>query len=265
MTNTMFFGNIIAWIVILGVVYNIIYPIVYSNVIEGYDQVETVDRTSILSSRGLVRDQSSNRDKNEPQGHCDGGPPSDVFGNCKPLCRGQPLIETDGVVRELSSIMKCPENGQSNTHMLCPSNDTCTDGPWYKTEIPKDDRPSQTRAQPHGGVSPEPSGPASGDIDVPGQSDDNSWEGDQSYPGRAQFHGGTHHHHHHYEGGEHRRWQTEVVPASPHLPTSAHGHKTLANQMSIVDGNQCSSSVTGAFSDCGPVAANIPCYELFNN
>jgi len=241
---------------------------------KGYDP-ELAQR-ELARARGVLPRDDSNvttdplaldegrRSAREPPERCFDGPPSDVFGNCKPLCKAQSLVDSDGMVRQLSDIMECPEKDRSNTHMLCPSYDECTAGPWYKTLIPKSDRSSPTPAD----SGTKPSGPGQGPIDIPGRGHDDSWSGDSTYPSRSHFHGGTHHHHYHYDGGEHRRWQREVAPASPHLPTSVHGQQSLASQMSSVSpdgGSRCSQSVTGAFSDCGPAAANIPCYELFNN
>lgn len=289
--------NVFVVILVLGVVAALLGPVVCQSVMEGFDQNEAVDRVSIAEGRGVVKnsptvqvskgrelakiqgasprddsnvttdplalDEGDTLSRRRPQ-RCFDGPPDDVFGNCKPLCNAQSLVDSDGMVRQLSDIMECPEKDRSDTHMLCPSYDECTSGPWYKTLIPKSDRSSSTPAD----SGTKPSTPDPGPIDVPGRSHEDSWSGDSTYPSNAHFHGGTHHHHYHYDGGEHRRWRREVSPASPHLPTSVHGQQSLASQMSNIspdEKTQCSSSVTGAFSDCGPAAANIPCYELFNN
>ena len=217
---------------------------------------------SNVTTDPLALDEGGRPSSRKSPERCFDGPPSDVFGNCKPLCNAQSLVDSDGMVKQLSDIMGCPEKDRSNTHMLCPSYDECTSGPWYKTLIPKSDRSLPTPAD----SGTKPSTPDPGSINIPGRDQDDSWTGDSTYPSRPYFHGGTHHHH--YDGGEHRKWQREVAPASPHLPTSVHGQQSLTSQMSSIypdTGTQCSQSVTGTFSDCGPAAANIPCYELFNN
>lgn len=259
-------GNILIVILVLGVVAVFLGPVICQGVLEGFDQDKVVDRVSVNETSNVTTDPLALDEGDIPSSRkrCLDGPPSDVFGNCKPLCKAQSLVNSDGIVSQLSDIIVCPEKDRSNTHMLCPSYDECTSGPWYKTLIPKSDRSSPTPAD----SGTKPSGPDPGLIDIPGKDHDDSWSGDSTYPSRSNFHGGTHHHHYHYDGGEHRKWQREVAPASPHLPTSVHGHQSLASQMSSISPDretQCSQSVTGAFSDCGPAAANIPCYDLFNN
>lgn len=282
-------SNIIIVILVLGVVAAFLGPIICQGVLEGFDHDKVADRVSVkeaskgydpeLVQRELARargvlprddsnvttdplaldDGGSPSSRKQPE-RCFDGPPSDVFGNCKPLCKAQSLVDSDGGIKQLSDIMGCPEKDRSNTHMLCPSYDECTNGPWYKTLIPMSDRSSPTPAD----SGTKPSGPDPGSINIPGKDYDDSWSGDSTYPSRPKFHGGTHHHYH-YDGGEHRRWQWEVTP---HVPTSAHRQQVLAGQMSSIspgEGTQCSQSITGDFSDCGPSAANIPCYDLFNN
>ena len=195
---------------------------------------------------------------------CRAGPPASVSGNCRPLCKGQTLQWKDGIASS-ESLVNCKEADRSDEFMLCRSHDDCDDGPWYKTTISPSDKSAQSRREPQGGVSPEPSTIPPGDIDVPGRSARDSWKGDQTYPSDSTFHGGTHHHY--YDGSENRKWRQEVIPASPHLSTSQHGRGTLGRHMSPAPnqhGSGCKPSITGEFSDCGPAAANVPCYELFN-
>ena len=237
---------ILIGILVLGIVTAFIGPLVCQSKVESFENAAKNSKVTADSNKTCFK-----------------GPPNDVFGNCKPLCKSQPLGDSDGMIKQLSDIMKCPEKEYSNTHMLCPNNDECTNGPWYKTTIPKSERSSPTPSD--SGTEPSTSDP--GPIVVQGRDYENSWSGDSTYPSSSQFNGGVHHHYH-YNGGEHRRWQQEVAPSSPHLPTSVHGQQSLASQMSSVtrDGEtQCSQSVTGAFSDCGPVAANMPCYKIFSN
>lgn len=291
-------SNILIAILILGVVAAFLGFMIRKGVLEGFDQVKgkiMVNNSNAASNakmsktndgydpefvqqelaraRGIIPRDDSNvttdplaLDEGGIPSHkrsegCFDGPPNDVFGNCKPLCKAQSFKNKNGIVKQLSDIIECSEKDHSNTHMLCPSYDECTTGPWYKTLIPKSDRSSPIPADSGTKSSSSDSVP----IDIPGIGNDDSWSGDSTYPSRHQFHGGTHHHHHHYhyDGGEKRRWQQDVIPASPHLSTSLHANQMSSN--SSDEETHCSQSVTGAFSDCGPSAANIPCYDLFNN
>ena len=197
-------SNILIVILILGVVGAFLGPVICQVVLEGFDQDKVVDRVSVKETskgydptlvqkelartRGVLPRDDSNvttdplalDEGNSPSSRkrCFDGPPSDVFGNCKPLCKSQSLVESDGMISQLSNIMECPERDRSNTHMLCPSYDDCTSGPWYKTLIPKSDRSSSTPAD----SGTKPSGPDPGTIDIPGRGHDDSWSGDSTYP-----------------------------------------------------------------------------------
>jgi hypothetical protein len=235
---------------------------------EGFAQETSAQETS---ARGAYAQETNAQETNAPeinarndgrQDECRAGPPKGTSGNCRPLCRGQAL-EWDRGGASTAVVKGCKESEQSDEYMLCRSRDTCDHGPWYKTSIAAEDRPAPSRREPHGGVSPEPSISPPGDASVPGHSPRDSWKGDPEYPSDPTFRGGTHHHY--YEGSEHRRWRQEVMPASPHLPTTAHGAAGLGRHMSPAshEHDACPRSVTGEFGECGPAAANIPCYELF--
>ena len=209
-------------------------------------------------------------------------------------------------ITDKSALISCPEKERSNKYMYCPSYDQCSDGPWYKTLIQSDDQAKSDLAQPHGGVSPNPTTIPKGDITVPGTTSPNMDKGPQGalavhmhhttdigsdlksgydavtgdlsdfansigseLDNTSQFFGGKHEHHYHFnndlDGKVNRKWQNEVQPSSTPLIRRPNGQNVLANQMSAYGNNQCTSSITGAFQNCGPSAANIPCYELFNN
>ena len=199
---------------------------------------------------------------------CRGGPPSSVSGNCQPLCVGQQLEWSNNGMMTLSP-KKCNEIDRSNDYMLCPSQDECRQGPWYKTPIGAKDKSSLINDHLDGELSREPSIAPQGDVIVPGRSQQNSLNNDSNYPSDPAFNGGVHHHHY-YEGSEKRRWNQEVIPASPYLTNSNQGISNLSHQMSPANHNNdngcsnehgCPLSMNGEIS--GVSASNVSCYERF--
>ena len=235
--------------------------------------------------------------------NCSGGAPLKIDGNCKRFCKGdsRQIATTNPTAKKIHGRVSIPprcSQGISTTSKWCPNNPTCyEDGPWYKTpckdsecepeaahvptsgsgtSVPRSGSGTGVPGSGSGDGDVPGSGSGGGDVpgsgsgtgDVPGSGSGGGWDGDRDYPSSSvtKFQGGEHHHY--YKGSDMRRWRNEVKPASPHLPTSPNAQQNLVSQMSPLDSttsSSCQQSVTGAFSDCGPAAANLPCYALFNN